>query len=426
MGTLIRKTKTFIRLVKNSLYPEKKVENNQLENRDRIKARIRETIPIHFRNCHYARKRLNLMIPSVNCEHVFGGIATAFRFFKCILEASGWDGRIIVTDASVNKDNIDDYVKKFKIIDPMEESSERMQLIDLFCREDITIPVSQQDYFVFTSWNGAFCIQEAYSEFKTAPNVFLYLIQDYEPGFYSWSDRYILADSTYSRSYDQIAIFNSSQLQTYFSNNDYYFAKEYCFEPKLNTTLRKKWELIEGKCRKKKKIIIYGRPSTSRNAFDIIIEGLRYFVSVFTDAKEWEFVSAGEKHEEIVLADSIFLKSLGKLTLDEYAQLLEEAYAGVSLMVSPHPSYPPLEMATFGINVITNAYKNKDLSCFCKNIISINDVTPRNIGKKLKEVCSEYSSEVELPKLSGSNYIDDLPEFGFVEDLLQCVQEQRK
>lgn len=39
-----------------------------------------------------------------------------------------------------------------------------------------------------------------------------------------------------------------------------------------------------------------------------------------------------------------------------------DTYAGISLMSSPHPSYPPLEMSVFGIKVITNNYSNKDLS----------------------------------------------------------------
>ena len=52
----------------------------------------------------------------------------------------------------------------------------------------------------------------------------------------------------------------------------------------------------------------------------------------------------------------------GKASLDEYADHLNRAAVGVSLMVSPHPSYPPLEMAEAGVLAITNNYGSKDLS----------------------------------------------------------------
>ena len=50
------------------------------------------------------------------------------------------------------------------------------------------------------------------------------------------------------------------------------------------------------------------------------------------------------------------------MTLDDYAALMHRASVGVSLMCSPHPSYPPLEMAAFGITTITNSFVTKDLS----------------------------------------------------------------
>jgi hypothetical protein len=66
-------------------------------------------------------------------------------------------------------------------------------------------------------------------------------------------------------------------------------------------------------------------------------------------------VSVGELHRDIRLARGVILQSKGKLSLEEYAACLEDAAIGLSLMVSPHPSYPPLEMAEFSVRVITNA-----------------------------------------------------------------------
>jgi hypothetical protein len=60
-------------------------------------------------------------------------------------------------------------------------------------------------------------------------------------------------------------------------------------------------------------------------------------------------------------------------------------------MISPHPSYPPLEMSTFGMKVITNSYENKDLSGFNQNIISLNSLTPDSIAEELLKLTRAYA-----------------------------------
>ena len=57
-------------------------------------------------------------------------------------------------------------------------------------------------------------------------------------------------------------------------------------------------------------------------------------------------------------------------------------------MVSPHPSYPPLEMSSFGMKVITNKYDNKDLSGFNDNMISLDNCSAATVAKTLEQLCS--------------------------------------
>jgi hypothetical protein len=64
------------------------------------------------------------------------------------------------------------------------------------------------------------------------------------------------------------------------------------------------------------------------------------------------------------------MRSIGKVSYSDYANLLAEIDIGVSLMLSPHPSYPPLEMASVGAICVTNSYENKNLSEWHPNIIS--------------------------------------------------------
>jgi hypothetical protein len=64
----------------------------------------------------------------------------------------------------------------------------------------------------------------------------------------------------------------------------------------------------------------------------------------------------------------------GKASLEDYADHLNRAAVGISLMISPHPSYPPLEMAEAGVLTITNNYGCKDLSRRFPEIIPIERV----------------------------------------------------
>ena len=68
---------------------------------------------------------------------------------------------------------------------------------------------------------------------------------------------------------------------------------------------------------------------------------------------------------------------------------------GVSLMLSPHPSYPPLEMAMFGMEIITNKYANKDLSKITKCIHSVDAIEPNNIAKYLIESCENLKDKID-------------------------------
>lgn len=63
-------------------------------------------------------------------------------------------------------------------------------------------------------------------------------------------------------------------------------------------------------------------------------------------------------------------------------------------MVSPHPSYPPLEMSTYGIKTITNTFENKELSSFNDNIISLDKCTPESICRQLIKICRQYPSQI--------------------------------
>ncbi len=329
-----------------------------------------------------AEKRLNLLVPSISAAHVFGGISTALNFFEQIARAGDFKRRIIVINAEPQAGEIEKSFPGYRIGDGGAGGDGDRQILP--CRhKEIAVPVGPLDYFMATAWWTAYCAQNLVNwqaeHYCSSRKPLLYLIQDFEPGFYPWSGEYLLCESTYRYDGPQVALFNTKLLKDYFKQNGFHFTEEFYFEPPLNEEIRRlKKELAPVK--RKKQILIYGRPSTPRNAFPLILEGLKVWAAEQLGARQWKIISVGEKHRQIDLGKGVSIQSLGKVSLEEYARLLAESAVGVSLMVSPHPSYPPLEMAEYGLQVITNSFQAKDLSQLYPNIVSLQRCLPADIA----------------------------------------------
>ncbi|MBQ7066130.1 MAG: hypothetical protein IJN92_04855 [Lachnospiraceae bacterium] len=339
--------------------------------------------PARCRKSNNKNMRLNLFIPNVDKKKMFGGQTTALDFFMQLGKSLECDLRIL-SEREVNEEIVKQYdgYEMTNIEQEIEKNS--ICAFGIEERKKNRLSVREKDYFIATYWTTKYVLNNV-AEFQKetfgkATDI-IYLIQDFEPGFYRWSSEYLLIDSTY-RTDNTIAVFNSSNLQNFFMRMDYKFSDMYCFEPCLNSNLREYLEkdvIVE----RKKKILVYGRPYVGRNCFSLLINALNQFIEDYEFSNEWEFVSAGADFKDVKLKKGKRLVSVGKLTLDEYAELLSECSVGVSLMCSPHPSYPPLEMAAFGMKTVTNTFQDKDLAAFSDNIISVSDVSFKGIGKAI-------------------------------------------
>ena len=337
--------------------------------------------------------RFNLVLPSLRKTKVFAGVSTALYFFQKLTENEKYC-RIVVMGDEAYDNNFTYQIEEYSRAQVGHRSNKEL----FFYSDCDTIDIAANDLFIFTSWKTAFSFRSIVKWQKDAFNIqdrkSIYLIQDFEPGFFSWSSEYMLAESTYSTNpNDIIAVFNSSELASYFTMNGYCFFQEYWFKPNLNKALKRRLldSIDKSGNARKKRILIYGRPSEQRNAFEIIRYSLELWSETYEHAADWEIFSLGEGFMNITLANNTIV-SKGKLSLDEYADYMLSSYAGISLMASPHPSYPPLEMSTFGIRTITNKFASKDLGTFNENIISIDSCSPEEIARILARLCDEFCS----------------------------------
>jgi hypothetical protein len=190
------------------------------------------------------------------------------------------------------------------------------------------------------------------------------------------------------------AIFNSNELYEYFLAQGHDVEKAFLFEPSLSSELRGYLDIPRPP--KERKILVYGRPNVPRNCFPAICKGLAQWVRDDPESVNWKIISAGHHHSPINLGRGCTMTSSGKLAMEDYGQLLLRTAVGLSLMASPHPSYPPLEMAHFGIRTLTNRYANKDLSTSHENIHSLDDIAPETIAKALTQLCWEFEHSPEI------------------------------
>lgn len=329
--------------------------------------------------------RINLVLPTLRKSCIFGGISTAISFFSGLINSNFIQGRILITD--------NEHLTRWTY----DISSQIRNVEVVFLADRKPISIHKNDVFLFSSWRTAYVFNDIVKRQKESFGMnrcnIIYLIQDYEPGFSAWSTKFALSESTYrENSSDIIAVFNSRELKEFFDNHGYQFREKLYFSPLLNAQLKS--ILLDKKniqLEKQRKILIYGRPNVERNAFELIVESLKMWSQSYCDAHLWQIVSLGEKHIDIELNGTKII-SKGKVSITEYAEEMLNAYAGISLMISPHPSYPPLEMSTFGIKTITNSYENKNLEYFNENIISIDSLSPARIANELQKLCDNYDS----------------------------------
>ncbi|TNC12754.1 hypothetical protein FF100_13910 [Methylobacterium terricola] len=319
-----------------------------------------------------SRPRLNLLIPLIDRNKGYAGIATALQVFTELVAALGpdFDARIIVTDVSIGGHFVPP--PSFEVASALEaDIAGRNTVVDASRRYTHPVFFRETDILFATAWwtaSGAMSIraqQEAL--FSRKPAKFLYLVQDFECGFYPWSTKYALAERTYRDPDAMIPVFNTGILAEFFHER-YAIRNGHVLNPGISAGIDR--HIARG-TEKERIVMLYARPHAERNCLHF----LDMLVRTAIDAdpgfwSDWRFVAIGEDFDPGLLRCTDRIEVQGRLSLEEYGHLASRAALGVSLMLSPHPSYPPLEMANAGALVLTNTYDNKDIGELHDNITS--------------------------------------------------------
>ena len=352
--------------------------------------------------------KINLMLPGLRMGNMSGGPNTALIVAALLVE-NHEHIRILCCDAPANGEErrLYDHIDKL-----MGRKIDRdlIEIVDSFDRTK-SVSIGSNDLFFATAWWTAQIINYAIKDMRH--KTFIYLIQDYEPILHEGSTLQARAEETYG--FKHIPIVNTRLLFDHlvqqnaglFKNPD--FAENALwFEPALDRT---KYfpdnELPKAQSGSpcKRVMLFYARPAIARrNLFEIGLVALRRLVAQgILDKDNWEIWAMGEKIDRVALGQNMFLDPLPWMDFDSYAKRVRTADLLLSPMLSPHPSYPPLEMAASGKIVVTNSFSVKTeerLKEISPNIYVANP-TPDSYSKVLEEAVSKINAGLPSNDPSG-------------------------
>jgi hypothetical protein len=126
------------------------------------------------------------------------------------------------------------------------------------------------------------------------------------------------------------------------------------------------------------RFLYYARPNNARNLFCRGLEAIDAALSSGALARdEWELCFVGKEIPRVRLHGGVTPRVYENLSWQSYAALVRRMDLGLCLMYTPHPSYPPLDLATSGAVAVTNTFVGKhDLGRYSENILCAEPTVP--------------------------------------------------
>ena len=312
-------------------------------------------------------RTVHLLIPGVSPSGVFGGVGTAVTLGVALAEA-GERVQLVMTDYG---QSIDDDTVRGLILRHLDTSAATLARITIVrcIHDDVELTLGTDDVFIATAWWTA---HRAAATIALHPDLrrraIIYFVQDDETLFYEASERRLMAEASYR--IGALYVVNSAPLAVHLrAEHGLRIDDGLVLAPRVAVPRTLPLRPVEGTLR----LIVYGRPSVGRNLFHTALRGIAMWEAERRSrgvVSPVEIVSVGEPEQFRYRIGEQLIRSPGVLGWDDYLTLLETAHLGVSLMASPHPSYPPLEMAASGLVVVTNRWGPKDLSGLSDRLVS--------------------------------------------------------
>ncbi len=334
--------------------PEKQV--------DGIEARYPALKPMPVYLVPKGPRRLSIVTDSISEGSLFGGVGTALILSALLAQRIGAEFRLITRTQPPQLDDLKHVLAANGIA--WDGNIERVCLAGAKKRD---VAVSDNDVFLTTSWWTTYSVAGSVDRRRI-----FYLLQEDERMFYPFGDERLRCQETLA---DPVLRFivNSELLFRHLTTgpdavnnirqNGTYFepafpSSQYFPEP------------ANGQAGSKKKFFFYARPEHLRNLYWRGLEAIsRSIEEGVLNPAEWDFYFVGRSIGEVLLPGNVRPEIRENLSWAQYGAVVRRMDLGLSLMDTPHPSYPPLDLAASGAVVVTNTHGIKtSLTEYSSNI----------------------------------------------------------
>lgn len=328
--------------------------------RDIVGRRFPICSPLQVFSAPGTDRRISIVTDSINSGTLYGGVGTAIIIAVLLAEAIQARLRIVTRSEKAQPANLEHILATYGLAVVNDVEFAFAPSYDYRYEIDYL----KGEIFMTTSW------WTTASTMASIPHSsILYLLQEDERMFYAFGDEHLRCSSVL-RSAGIKFLINSRLLYDHFVNEgfDNIVKNGMFFEPAFP---REVFHPSADRNRDKKTLLFYARPNNQRNLFYFGIELLEESIARgIIDLAQWNIVFVGKDVPKIILGGGYQPEVRENLAWGDYAKLIGKVDLGLCLMYTPHPSYPPLDLAASGAVVVTNRFANKtDLSAYSKNII---------------------------------------------------------
>ncbi len=303
-------------------------------------------------------RRLTVVTDSINTGSLYGGVGTALILAALTARRVGAGLRLVTRTEPPDVANVGEVLSTHGV--PWSGNIDFVHAPSSPAGRDV--PTAPDDLFLTTSWWTTWATRQSVPRASIA-----YLLQEDERMFYPLGDDHLRCAETLADP-SLLYIVNSHLLHDHMAAEGL-APHATAFEPAFpkSAPLAKQAQLLGGK----RNFFFYARPNNARNLYFRGLEALCGAIEEgVLDPAEWDFHFAGHGAEPLSLPRGARALFPGPMPWPDYLAFVRRMELGLCLMYTPHPSYPPLDLASSGAVVVTNRFGVKrDLDRYSRNIL---------------------------------------------------------
>jgi hypothetical protein len=308
--------------------------------------------------------RVTVVTDSINAGSLYGGVGTALVLAALLARRLGAGLRLVTRTEPPDAANIGAVLGVHGI--PWDGNVDLLHAPPGPDARDV--PVGPRDVFLTTSWWTTWATRRGVSPARIA-----YLLQEDERGFYPLGDDHLRCTETLTDP-ALLYVVNAGLLLDHLRAEGL-APGAVAFEPAFPLAAYHPEARDEDAPRR---FFFYARPHNPRNLYWRGLEALGAAIEEgVLDPASWTVHLVGHGAQDLVLPRGVRPELVHGLPWADYAGLVRRMDLGLSLMDTPHPSYPPLDLAACGAVVVTNRFGGKAaLDQYSANILVAEPTVP--------------------------------------------------